>query len=74
MTDATIYRLLQILSVLLTVASVCMATASNLPDLGLGRQTIAVLIVVQAGISVVQLYLPGANKQPGNRRGDSTDN
>lgn len=73
MTDATIYRLLQIFSALLTVVSVSIATAGNLPDLGLTRQTIAVLAVVQAAISAAQVFLPGVTKQPGNRRGDSTD-
>ena len=73
MSDHSVFNVLKVLSGVLTVASVMIATATNLPDLGLSRQTIAVLAIVQAGITATVAFLPQLQKSAGNVRGDSTD-
>ena len=59
----TLYSL-KVLAVVLTIGSAMIATAANLPDLNLSRQTVAVLLVVQSGISVALLFLPRLQSGP----------
>jgi hypothetical protein len=74
MTDANIYNLLKVFAGVLAVASAMIAVAVNLPDLGLTKQGVAILAVVQAGISATIAFLPQINKVAGTIRGDSRDN
>ena len=74
MTDAGLFNAMRFGAALLTVLSMCIATAVNLPDLGLSKQSIALLSVVQAGITGALLFLPAVQKHAGNLRGDSRDN
>jgi hypothetical protein len=69
MTERTIYQLLRVFAVLLAVASAGIATAANLPDLGLSKQGVAVLSIVQACITTLMVFLPQANHPPGDVRG-----
>lgn len=70
MTNAQLYNLLRVAAGLLTVASAMIAVASNLPDLGLSKHGIALLTVVQAGISATLAFLPQLTHPPGDVRGE----
>lgn len=69
MNEATLYTASKILAAVLTMGSVGIATASNLPDLGLSRQTVAVLAVVQAVIAVALTFMPAVQHASGTVRG-----
>lgn len=73
MNDVQVFNLLKVFAVVLTVASSMIAVAVNLPDLGLSKQFVAVLAVVQAGITATVAFLPQLQKSAGNVRGDSSD-
>lgn len=73
MSDRSLWNLLRVFAGLLTVASAMIAVASNLPDLGLTKQSVAILTVVQAGITATLAFLPQLQKAAGDIRGNSRD-
>jgi len=74
MSDLQLYNAMKALAGVLMIASACIAVASNLPDLGLSKQSVAILTVVQAGIAATLSLLPQLQRPALNKRGDSTDN
>jgi hypothetical protein len=75
MTDRQLYRFFQGVAIVLFIVQ-SMLTAALGPlaeDLGLTRFGIAVMALFNVGIGAALIYLPAVNKQPMNRRGDSTD-
>lgn len=69
MTTAGLYNASKIFAVVLTVSSACIATAANLPDLGLSKQAIAVLSIAQTAITTTLLFLPAVQHKAGDVRG-----
>lgn len=69
MDNTTLYNLAKTLAAVLAVASAMIAAASNLPDLGLSKQALAVLTVCQAGIAATLAFLPAVQHSAGDVRG-----
>lgn len=69
MNSADLYNASKILAAVLAIGSACIATASNLPDLGLSRQAVAILTIVQTAITTTLLFLPAVNHPAGTIRG-----
>ena len=70
MSTESLYNASKIFAAVLAVVSACIATASVLPDLGLTKQTVSILAVVQAGIAVTLTFLPAVQHKAGDVRGD----
>jgi hypothetical protein len=73
MTTETLYNASKLFAAVLAIGSAVIATASNLPDLGLSRQTVAVLTLVQTGITTALLFLPAVQHPAGTVRGAGVD-
>lgn len=69
MDSAALYNAAKICAAVLAIGSACIATASNLPDLGLSRQTVAILTIVQTAITTTLLFLPAVQHSAGDVRG-----
>lgn len=73
MDSASLYNASKILAAVLAIGSACIATAANLPDLGLSKQAIAILTIVQTAITTTLLFLPAVNHPAGTVRGAGVD-
>lgn len=70
MDSASLYNASKVLAAVLAIGSAMIAAAGNLPDLGLSKQALAVLSVVQAGIAATLVFLPAVQHKAGDVRGD----